>query len=95
MSSCNCCFLTCLQVSQEAGQVVWYAHLFQNFPQFIVIHTVEGFGIVNKAETDVFLEPFIFICLSNCACHFADVILILLTTHQLVNFNTQKCPLLA
>ena len=56
MSSSNCCFLTCLQVSQEAGQVVWYSHLFQNFPQFIVIHTVKGFGIVNKAETDVFLE---------------------------------------
>ena len=56
MSSSNCCFLTCIQVSQEAGQVVWYCHLFQNFPQFIVIHTVKGFGIVNKAEVDVFLE---------------------------------------
>ena len=56
MSSCNCCFLTCIQVSQEAGQVVWYSHLFQNFPQFIVIHTIEGFGVVNKAEIDVFLE---------------------------------------
>ena len=43
-------------VSQEAGQVVWYSHLFQNFPQFIVIHTVIGFGIVNKEEIDVFLE---------------------------------------
>ena len=51
-----CCFLTCIQVSQEAGQVVWYSHLFQNFPQFIVIHTVKGFGIVNKAEIGVFLE---------------------------------------
>ena len=49
-------FLTCIQVSQEAGQVVWYSHLFQNFLQFIVIHTVKGFGIVNKAEVDVFLE---------------------------------------
>ena len=56
MSSSNCCFLTCIQVSQEAGQVVWYSHLFQNFPQFIVIHTVKGFGIVNKAEIYVFLE---------------------------------------
>ena len=55
MSSSNCCFLTWIQVSQEAGQVVWYSHLLQNFPQFIVIHTV-GFGIVNKAETDVSLE---------------------------------------
>ena len=45
-----------MQVSQEAGQVVWYSHLFQDFPQFIVIHTVKGFGIVNKAEIDVFLE---------------------------------------
>ena len=56
MSSSNCCFLTCIQVSQEAGQVVWYGHLFQNFPQFIVIHTVKGFGIVDKAEIYVFLE---------------------------------------
>ena len=56
MSSSNCCFLTCIQISQEAGQVVWYSHLFQNSPQFIVIHTVKGFGIVNKAEIDVFLE---------------------------------------
>ena len=56
MSNSNCCFLTCIQVSQEAGQVVWYSHLLQNFPQFIVIHTVKGFGIVNNAEVDVFLE---------------------------------------
>ena len=56
MSSSKCCFLTCIQISQEAGQVVWYSHLFQNFPQFIVIHTVKGFGIVNKAGIDVFLE---------------------------------------
>ena len=45
-----------IRISQEAGQVVWYSHLFQNLPQFIVIHTVKGFGIVNKAEIDVFLE---------------------------------------
>ena len=56
MSSSNCCFLTCLEISQEADQVVWHSHLFQNFPQFIVIHTVKGFGIVNKAKIDVFLE---------------------------------------
>ena len=56
MSSSNCCFLTCIQVSQEAGQVVWYFHLLKNLPQFIVIHTVKGFGIVDKAEIDVFLE---------------------------------------
>ena len=41
-----------MQVSQEADQVVWYSHLFQNFPQFIMIHIVKGFGIVNKAEKD-------------------------------------------
>ena len=56
MSSSNCCFLTCIQISQEAGQVVWYSHLFQNFRQFVDIHTVKGFGVVNKAEVDVFLE---------------------------------------
>ena len=56
MSSSNCCFLTCIQVSQEPGQVVWYSHLFKNFPQFAVIHTVKGFGIVNKTEVGVFLE---------------------------------------
>ena len=56
MFSSNCCFLTCIQISQEAGQVVWYSHLFWNFPQFVVIHTVKGFGIVNKAEIDGFLE---------------------------------------
>ena len=56
MSSSNSCFLTCIQISQEAGQVVWCSHLVKNFPQFIVIHTVKGFGIVNKAEIDVFLE---------------------------------------
>ena len=56
MSNSNCYFLTCIQISQEAGQVIWYSNLFKNFPQFIVIHTVKGFGVVNKAEIDVFLE---------------------------------------
>ena len=46
----------CIQISQEAGKVVWYAHLFQNFPQFVLTHTRKGLGIVNKAEVDVFLE---------------------------------------
>ena len=46
MSSSNCCFLTGIQVAQEAGQVVWYSHLVQNFPQSVVIHTVKGFGIM-------------------------------------------------
>ena len=57
MSGSNCCFMTCIQISQEVGKVVWYSHLFKNFPQFIVIHTVKSFGIVKKAEVDVFLEP--------------------------------------
>ena len=56
MSCSNFCFLTCIEVSQEAGQVVWYSHLFQIFPQFVVIHTVKGFGIINKAEIEVFME---------------------------------------
>ena len=55
MSSSNCCHFTCIQVSKEADQVVWYSDLWKNFPQFVVIHTVKGFGVVNKAE-DVFLE---------------------------------------
>ena len=65
MSSSNCCFLTCIQISQETGQVVWYSHLSQNFPQFIVIHTIKGFGIINKAEIDVFLVLFCFLELSE------------------------------
>ena len=60
MSRSNCSFLTCIQISQEAGKVVWYSHLLKNFPQFVVIHTVKEFGIVNKAEVDVFLELFCF-----------------------------------
>ena len=54
LSGSDYCFLTCIQVSQEAGQVVWYSHLFQNLPQFSVIHTVKGFSVVNKVEVDVF-----------------------------------------
>ena len=45
-----------MQVSQEAGKVVWYAHLLKNLPQFVVIHRVQGFTVVNEAEVDVFLE---------------------------------------
>ena len=56
MSGSNCCFLACLQISQEAGQVVLYSHLLKNFSQFVIIHTVKGFGVVNKAEVDVFQE---------------------------------------
>ena len=56
MTDSNCCFLTCIQISQEAVQGVWYSRLFKNFPQFIVIHPVKGFVVVNKAGVDVFLE---------------------------------------
>ena len=58
LSSSNCCFVTCIPVPHEAGQVLprWYSLLFQNFPHFIVIHTVKGFGIVNDGEFEVFLE---------------------------------------
>ena len=56
MSSSNCCFLTCIQISQKAGQVIRYSHLLNNFPQFVVIYTVKGFGIVNKAEVNACLE---------------------------------------
>ena len=56
MSSSNYCFLICIQISQKAGEVVSYSHLFKNFPQFVVIHRVKGFCLVNKAEVDVFLE---------------------------------------
>ena len=60
MSSYNCSFLTCIQISEEAGEVDWYSHFLKNFLQFIVIHTVKGFGIVNKTEVGVFLELFCF-----------------------------------
>ena len=56
MSSSHWCFLTCIQISQEAGQVVWFSHLFKNFLQFVVVHTIKGFGIVHKTEVDIFLE---------------------------------------
>ena len=76
MSSSNCFFLTCTQVSQEAGQVVWYSHLFQNFPQFVVIHTVKGFSIFNEAEVDIFLELSSFFCgptdVGNLICGSSD-----------------------
>ena len=56
MSGSNYCFLTCIQISQEAGKVVCYSHLFKNFSQFVLIHIVKGFGVVNEAGVDVFLE---------------------------------------
>ena len=56
MSGSNCCFLMCIQVSQEASKVVWYSHPCKNFSQFVVIHTVRGFSVGNDAKVDVFLE---------------------------------------
>ena len=54
MSGSNSCFLFCIWISQEAGQVVWYSHLFRNFPQFVMIHTVKGSSVMSEAEVDVF-----------------------------------------
>ena len=71
MSGSNCCFLTCIQISQEAGQVVWYPSLLKDFSQFVVIPTVKGFGIVNKAEVDIFLE---LSCFFNDLTNVGDVI---------------------
>ena len=71
MSSSNSYFLTCIQISQEAGLVVWYSHLLKNFPQFVVIHTVKAFGIVNKAQIDVFLELF---CFFDDLTEFGDLV---------------------
>ena len=56
MASSNCCFFTFIQFSQEADKVFWYSHLFKNVPQFVVIHTVKSFSVVNEAEVDVFQE---------------------------------------
>ena len=67
----SCCFLTCIQISQEAGQAVWYSHLFKNCSQFVVIHTVKGFGIVNKAKVDVSLE---LSCFFNDPVHVGNLI---------------------
>ena len=56
MSRSNCCFLTCIQVSQETGKVIWYSNFFKNFPQFVVIHMTKGSSVVSEAKVDVFLE---------------------------------------
>ena len=79
ISSSNCCFLTYIKISQKVGQVVWCSHLFQNFPQFVVIHKVKGFGVINKAEVDVFLE---------LSCFFYD------PTATAAAKSLQSCPTL-
>ena len=60
MYSSNCCFLTHIHVCQETSKVVWYSYHLKNFPQFVVVHTVNGFSIVNEAEVDVFSNSFAF-----------------------------------
>ena len=56
MYTCNCCFLTSIQISHESGKIIWYSHLFKNFPPCVMIHIIKSFGLVNKAEVDDFLE---------------------------------------
>ena len=58
--------MTCIQVSQEAGKVVWYSHFLKNFPQFVVIHTVKGFSVVNEVEVGVFVIPLLFLWSNGC-----------------------------
>ena len=72
-----------MQVSQEAGQVAWYSHLFQNFPRFVVIHTVKGFGVVDK-EVDVFLE---------LSCFFYDLTDIGNLISDFSAFSKERCSL--
>ena len=61
MLGSNCCFLTCIQISEEAGKVIWYSHLLKNFPQLVVIYTVKGFSVVNEANVNGFLEFYCFL----------------------------------
>ena len=67
MSGSSCCFLTCIQISQEAGQVVWYSHLFKNFPEFIEIHTVKGFSVVSGA--DIYFSGILLLFLLSNRCY--------------------------
>ena len=62
MSDSNCCFLTCIHISQEVGKVVWYSYLFKNFPQFVVIYTIRGYSVFSEAEVYVFLNFPCFLC---------------------------------
>ena len=71
VSGSICWFLTCIQISQEVGKMVWYSHLLKNFAQFVVIHTVKGLSIVSEAEVDVFLELF---CFFNDSTDFGNLI---------------------
>ena len=62
MTSSSCCFMTCIQVSQETGKLILYSHLFKNFPPYDVVHTVKEFQVVNEAEIDILLEFLCFLC---------------------------------
>ena len=86
MSDSNCCFLTCIHISQEAGKMVWYSHLFKNFPQFVVIHTVKDFAVVNKAEVDVFLELSCFLMIQRVLVIWSLVPLPLQTSLNILKF---------
>ena len=69
-SSSNCCFLTCIQISQEANEVIWYSHLFKNFPQFIVIHTVKGFSVSQWRRNRCFSGTLLLFLWSNWCWQF-------------------------
>ena len=89
MSGSNCCFLTCIQIFQEAGKVVWYSHLLKTFPQFVVIHTVKGFGVVSKAKVDIFLELSCFFYSSAVSKSSLNIWMLVqvLLKHRLENFE--------
>ena len=104
MSHSKCCFVTSIQISQKAGKVVWNPHLFKNFPQFVVIHTVKVFSIVNEAEVDAFLDFFFFFLLflwsKRCwqfdnwflSVHFSSVAQSCLTLCDLMDCRTHGLP---
>ena len=104
MSSSNCCFFVCLQISQEAGKEVWYSHVFKNFLKFIVIHTVKGFKIVTEAKVDVYLEFSCFlsdptdvgILISGSSAFSKSISNIwMFTVHLLVIVNQEKALVIA
>ena len=98
MSSSKCCFLTCIQISQEADQVVWYSHLFQNFPQLIVIHIVKGFGQVILLSLRFFKYKMIITLVSQICKHVlllfsSQQITPTTTPSQVISLNYQNHPI--
>ena len=94
MSGSNCCFLTRTHISQEPGKVIWYSQLFKNFPWFVMIHIVKGFGTVNKTEVDVFLDAkwmlaiyLWFLCLSKSSLNISKFSVHVLLKPSLENFE--------